>query len=55
MMCSICYKINEACWESLQVLRGEKGKPSKKTQKPVVTSETVKGSSGRDRWAVRDA
>lgn len=24
-------------------------------KKPVVTSETVKGSSGRDRWVVKDA
>lgn len=30
MMCSLGYKTNEACSESLQVLRGEKEKQSKK-------------------------
>lgn len=43
----------KACYKSLQVLRRKKNKERKK--KSVVTSDTVKGSSGRDRWVVKDA
>lgn len=46
----------KACYESLQVLRSKKKKIiNKQRKKSVVTSDTVKGSSGRDWWLVKDA